>query len=283
MRPDVLAALARVACRVSADGTLRLYHATSSPVAEQILADGYLRPAPPDDVAERMLRRDRGFVFLATAPSIGADLQGRDTVLAVSIDAETPAEIHRERWGDPPRAEIVLERKLDDPIPLVFADRLARDVELPETAKVAIELFRESEVGQQLADPDERIGRCRRASERFISALRHVDPETPARLIEWAWEDAFHVVVKLDDDLIDWTASQLTEKPVPIAEMPWPYVETRARVDLQMLKDFGADAGAVVDPDDRFMEPSRTRILSWELAQRRIPDRGTEQQRLFRN
>jgi len=44
---------------VSADGTLRLYHATSPAAAEQILTDGCLRLAEPDDVAERMLRRDR--------------------------------------------------------------------------------------------------------------------------------------------------------------------------------------------------------------------------------
>jgi hypothetical protein len=83
---------------------------------------------------------------------------------------------------------------------------------LDSRVRAAIETFEQSPVGRQLADPTEREGRCGRASQRFIAALRHEGVDD-ARLLEWAWGDHrggewHHAVLLSNDIVIDWTASQ---------------------------------------------------------------------------
>ena len=106
MRDDVLQSLARAGKTPDRQGSLRLYHATDEVSATAILREQSLRPVEPEDLAERLLQRGSGSVYLASSPEIGGDL-GKRVVLAVDIDADTTsAEVVREGWGDPPRVDL---------------------------------------------------------------------------------------------------------------------------------------------------------------------------------
>jgi hypothetical protein len=287
MREDVLAALHDVGCwENKITGTVRLYHATSHEAAHRILADGTLLPAPPEDLAERQLHPGGGSVYLATQPSILDDLRDGDVVLAVDVIVSAmSAEILRPRRGNPPRAELEVRLQPGEVVELLFADKMGRDVgrdDLVAAVQTALGLFEHSKVGQQLSDPDERPGRCRRSSERFVSAIRHVDPDAEARIIEWIFPEAFHnAVVVADGIVVDWTASQFTKDPVEIAKVPWPLITTRAQADALMSLRLQTPHGTVEilpatgTPD--FIRRGHARILPWSQVQDPIPADGTEQ------
>jgi hypothetical protein len=263
VRPDVLDALARHGALVSNDGTLRLYHATTRASAADILRTGVLLPATPNNPALRALRRG-GSIFLASRPSILGDLSTADIVLAISIRPEDApqAEVLRTDLGDPSRAEIELVGR-SSPLPLTYArDPLApAPVTSPEVA-AAIADFLGSPVGHQLTDPAECRGRCKRASLRFVGALRAHG--TDGQIIEWTWDRWWHDAVLIGGDLvIDWTVSQFDP-----TTGTFPELSSRARKDLHMLTAYSAAAGAVMDPNDPFLD---YRVDPWDLARERIP------------
>lgn len=262
MRNDVLAALARQGAPVSNDGTIRLYHATRRSTGPAIEHDRELRLAAPDDAALRVLRPG-GTIWLASRPSILDDLAVAQVVLAISIQPEDApeAEVLRDDLGDPPRVDLELAGR-DGALPLTYvADLFAPVPELSPAVASAVNAFAASPVGQQLADPRECRGRCKRTSQRFISALRNHGAD--GRIIEWAWHGAWHNAVVVDEHLIiDWTAAQFD----PAAAHP--DVGTRAQRDLHMLTTYGAPAGWLIDPDDPFL---RRHVDHWERAQERIP------------
>ena len=261
MRPEVLDALARQGAPVSADGTIRLYHATDKPGAAAIANTMSLLPSTPEDPVLR--ERVGSSIWLASRPSILDDLPGAEVVLAVTFQPElTPeAEVLRDHLGDPPRTEIELMSR-DTPLPLAYAADLRASTPAPSPAVAdAIANFAESPVGQQLTDPAECRGRCKRAAHRFISALRAHDAD--GKIIEWAWDGAWHNAVVIDGDLvIDWTASQFYPALTGV------HLASRAQADLRMLNDYDAPAGMLIDPDDKFL---RRRVDAWEEARQPIP------------
>jgi hypothetical protein len=190
----------------------------------------YLVPTAPRDPAEAMLLRGRGYIYLASSPSIGRDLAAGSVVLALDVAAAAlPEDPLREAWGNPPRVELELKLPLSEHLPLLFIDRLDRTVEvadLDRAAQAAIQLFSESPVGIQLRDPSQDIaGKCQAASVRFLVALR--EEGSDGRLLAWSsppGESWWHCTVQLRDTevLVDWTARQLD----PTA--PCPRIETRA-------------------------------------------------------
>jgi hypothetical protein len=293
MRDDVLGVLKQVGClKDPVTGLIRLYHATSREAADLILAEGKLRPSVPTDPAERQLMRGGGSVFLASQPSILEELVDAAVILAVDVlAAAVPAEVIRPRWGTPPRAELEVRLNEGLEIDLAFADELGRDVgrdDLTTAVQAAINLFQASDVGQQLRDPSERPHRCRRASERFVSAIRHIDPDSRAQIMEWKWGVWFHnAVVVADSIIVDWTASQFIEDPDAIAAIPWPLITTRAKIDLDMSLRHPTPAGTIEDlpPTGQrdFLRRDRARILPWGQVQGRIPAYGTPEAEAFKN
>jgi hypothetical protein len=235
MREDVLGALATVGKVPDGDGCLRLYHATSEPVAEAIIAEKTLRPASPADPAERLLARGGGSAFLSSSPAIGEDL-GLPVVLAVDIDAaSTPAEVIRPAWGEPPRVELKSDLRGGEVIRLVNVERLDRNVsvhDLPVSAQHAIALFTDSPIGAQLSEHAAKAGNCQRASIAFLSALRECGVN--GTLLAWAiGETAWHCAVLVEGSgglIVDWTAGQF--EPTSAA-VPYPQVETQARADAR--------------------------------------------------
>ncbi len=262
MRPDVLKALARQGAPVSADDTIRLYHATTRAAKADILRTGQLLPTEPDDPALRA--RGGGSIWLASRPSILDDLDTAEIVLALSLcPVDVPeAEVLRDHLGDPPRTEIELMGRTA-PLPLTYAADLHEPVPAPSpTVAAAIKDFAASPVGQQLMDPAECRGRCKRASQRFVAALRAHGAD--GEIIEWAWGGAWHNAVVIAGELIvDWTVSQFDPAAGPGAEL-----SSRAQKDLRMLTACGAPAGMLVSPDDRFFG---RRVDPWEQAREPIP------------
>jgi hypothetical protein len=112
-------------------------------------------------------------------------------------------------------------------LPLVFADRLDRTVDLADleaAAQAAIELFAGSPFGRQLGDPDQDVGGwCQEASVRFLSALR--EKGSDGTLLSWGHVGGtwWHCTVQLKgtDVVVDWTARQFD----PAA--PYPRIEKR--------------------------------------------------------
>jgi hypothetical protein len=236
MQTPTLAALASVGTYPDDNGSVRLYHATSSEAADAIVREKKLVPTAPADPAELALLRSRGFggyVYLASSPAIGNDLAGSEVVVAVDVaSAALPHSPLRENWGDPPRVELEFKAPLDDEqnllkLNLAFADRLDRKVrvdDLAPSAVAAIRLFEESPVGQQLAELVEPSGLCQDASIRFLAALR--EEASDGRLLSWGnpRTDWWHCTVQLKDSdvIVDWTARQFDPKA------PYPRIETRA-------------------------------------------------------
>lgn len=143
----------------------------------------------------------------------------------------------------------------------------------------AIELFESSEVGQQLRDPMECGGRSRRAAQRFLSALG--TKERKGQLLEWAWDGGWHHAVQLDgtDIVIDWTAAQFEGDPDAARRVPFPRIETRAAAEER----WGEPAVIDMDKGDDLYFHNVPPLVPWSVAQRRIPDRGSEQERLNRH
>lgn len=99
-------------------------------------------------------------------------------------------------------------------VDLAFADQMGRKVgrdNLTEAVQEALDLFELSGVGQQLSDPVERPHRCRRSSERFVSAIGHIDPDTEARIIEWNFGLAYQNAVVVADEIV---VVRLTRFPI---------------------------------------------------------------------
>lgn len=277
MHPDALRRLAHVGTRPDDNGNVRLYHATDAWAAEAIIAEAKLIPRAPDDLAERILRGGGGSVFLSSSVDIAADLGKGKVVLAVDVAAEgTPAEVKRSGWGDPPRVELEVQLRAGEELPLAFVDRLDRAVslgDLPSAAQEAIALFQASEVGQQLADHEERGERCQRASLRFLSALREAGAD--GTLLAWSGDGWWHCAVLIagsDDVVVDWTASQFETEERRL-EVPYPRIETRAYADAR----WGSSVEMDVDsPEGRFVA-KLPELRPWSCAQKRIPDRGSPQ------
>jgi hypothetical protein len=143
----------------------------------------------------------------------------------------------------------------------------------------AIELFERSEVGQQLRDPMECHGRCRRASQRFLSALAAKDRK--GQLLEWAWDGAWHHAVQLDgtDIVIDWTAAQFEDDVDAARGLPFPRIETRSQAEERWGEPAVIDMESKADRYFHNVPP----LMPWDVAQRRIPARGSEQERLNRH
>jgi hypothetical protein len=242
-----------------------------------IVAEGKLRPQQPEDPAERALRRGGGSVFLSSSLDIAKDLGKRGVVLAVDVPAEdTPPEPIRAASGEPPRVELEVQLPAGAELQLAFVERLDREVsfaDLPTAAREAIALFEASEVGQQLADHDEKEGRCQRASMRFISALRHVGAD--GALVAWGGEGWWHSAVLItggDDVIVDWTASQF-EPEEGRNDVPYPRVETRARADARWVSSELLD----IDTPAGRLAANLPELLPWCKAQKRIPDRDSEE------
>jgi hypothetical protein len=275
MRDDVLAALGQVGTYPDENGNVRLYHATDEQAAEAILAELILLPREPEDRAERMLRRGGGSVFLATSPDIVADLGKGGVVLAVDIPVGgTPAEVIRAGWGDPPRVELEVQLPAGENLPLAFVDRLDRAVsfdDLPAPAQEAVAMFAASKVGQQLADHDERAGRCQRASMRFLSALREKGAD--GTLLAWGGTGWWHCAVLITgsaDVVVDWTASQF-ETEEARADVPYPRIETRAQADARWSPSSVLDIDTALGRSVAVLPE----LLPWSEAQRAIPDRDS--------
>jgi hypothetical protein len=80
-----------------------------------------------------MLLRGHGYVYLASSSSIGRDLSQGSVVLAVDVAAEAlPEEPLRAGWGESPRVELELKMPMSDSLPLAFADRLDREVNIAD-------------------------------------------------------------------------------------------------------------------------------------------------------
>ncbi|WP_027005293.1 hypothetical protein [Conexibacter woesei] len=247
MDDDVLNTLFANGASAADASTVRVYHATSVAAAEQILAAGELRPALPTDPAERVLvtrRGGTGSVFIATTPAIHNDLSGGQIVIAFDLPRDTPGEIIRV-VEDPPRAEA--ELTLTAPLRPRWLDRLDRTIgfdDLSLSARTAIELFRNSPVGDQLQQSGEASGRCKRASARFIAALRSVDDAAgrAARIIEWVGDGGFHHAVLLAEHeaVVDFTIRQFDKH----SRAPFPCVRTRGQAEV----DWGC--GELIDLDD---------------------------------
>jgi hypothetical protein len=165
---------------------------------------------------------------------------------------------------------VELELRLREPLALPWVDRLDRDValdDLSQAVQEAASCYIAAPVGQQLQSPGEANGRCRRASQRFISALRHHGCN--ARLLEWGWDDSWHHAVLLEelDAVMDWTSRQFDGH----AADPFPLVRTRAQAECEW------GPAAVVDMDnpmDRSIH-NVPELWPWEKARERIPERGS--------
>jgi hypothetical protein len=119
MQSATLRALADVGTYRDEAGNVRLYHATSAAAATSILEGERLLPKEPVDVAERLVLRGRGLIFLASSASIGRDLPHGSVALAVDVAADKlPEAPLRERFGDPPRVELQLTIPMSDSLPL---------------------------------------------------------------------------------------------------------------------------------------------------------------------
>lgn len=280
MRPEILRTLQDADVAISTDGTIRMYHATSKAAATAIRTNLVLRGEEPEDLAQRMLRRDGGgSAFLSSSPSIVEDLHSAEVVLAVSLRPQDApgAEVSRPAWGDPPRIEVEIRLPAGGALPLTFADCLTRTVarnDLSREVQTAIEAFEASDVGRQLADRAEQRGRCQRASMSFIAALRESGAD--GQLIEWTWGNDWHTAVLVGDDVIDWTASQFGDGEEQAGAMPQPLVETRARIDVQLHETYGAAAGISLPADDSFFG---RRAPSWEQAQSPITGAESQEER----
>jgi hypothetical protein len=275
MHPDILAALARVGTHPDENGNVRLYHATTGPAADSIIADGVLHATESTDLAQRLVARGGGSVHLASSPSIAADLGKGQVVLAVDIPKETPAEVPPRYSPNPSRVELEVQLPPGEDLPLVFVDRLDRRVsldDLPAEAQRAVEAFKASEVGQQLARIEEQPGRCQRASIAFLSALRHHGAD--GTLIVWSGPSWWHSAILVADTegvIVDWTASQFESDEVK-ASTPYPRIETRAQADARWGD---SDPEDIDTPVGRFVS-ALPELAPWSEAQRRIPDRETE-------
>jgi hypothetical protein len=229
-----LRALAEVGTYPDDAGNVRLYHSTSAAAASSIIDEMRLVPREPSDVAQRMLLRGRGYVYLSSSPTISQDLPHGEVVLAVDVAvALLPEAPLREQFGEPPRVELELEVPMSSSVPLVFADRLDRKVDLTDldpAVRAAIELFANSPFGQQLRDPDQDTGGwCQEASLRFLAALR--DKGSNGRLLSWGspGDNWWHCTTQLEDSdvIIDWTARQFE------ADAPCPRIEPRAAAEAR--------------------------------------------------
>lgn len=277
MHSDVLSELERVGTFPYEDDTVRLYHATGTREAEAIIAESKLRPQEPEDPAERQLSGGGGSVYLSSSPDIGADLATGKVLLAVNVAVgSTPAEVLRGCWGDPPRVELVVQLRAGEELSLPFVDRLDRTValgDLSRSVQEAVGLFETSEVGQQLADHEEKEGRCQRASMRFLSALREKGAD--GRLLAWEGERWWHcgvLIADSDDVLLDWTASQFETEEAP-SEVPYPRIETRARADAR----WGTSCELDIDSPLGRNVAGLPELVPWREAQKRIPDRNSDQ------
>lgn len=273
MRRDVLDKLARVGTHPDDYGNVRLFHATDARSAQAIIAERQLEARQPEDPAERLLRGGGGSVFLSSARSVAGDLGKGDVVLAVDIPAaETPAEVIRAAWGDPPRVELEVQLRAGEDLPLAFVDRLDRTVslsDLPRAAQEAVALFESSAVGQQLADQGERAGRCQPASISFLSALRETGAD--GTLLAWDGDGWWHcgvLVADSTDVVVDWTASQF-EPEGPKADFSFPRFETRAQADTRWGLSSKLDIDTPLGCSLAQLRP----LLPWSEAQKRIPDR----------
>src|SRR4051794_37438205 len=117
--------------------------------------------------------------------------------------------------------------------------------ELRRRLQRAVGLFQASPVGEQLRDVEQQRGRCKRASSRFISALREVGLR--GNVLEWAGDGWWHhaVIVEGSDIVVDWTAAQLEHDPDTAQAVAWPLIETRAEAEARLGK------AREVDPEDR--------------------------------
>jgi hypothetical protein len=286
MDEEVLNLLAQGGVTPDPDGNLRLYHATTQSAAKAIVEQLELRPRFDDDPAIRALqRRDGGEVYLASLPSIQADL-GAEALVAVRLPTTVSAELLRASIGDPARVELVVQLSPGAALPLVTAEVVMRDARrdnLPESVQEAISMFETAPVGRQLRDLDEQSGRCRRASMRFIAALRQAG--TDGRLLEWAsgfvpdkvgwWHHA--VLLEGSEVMVDWTAAQFEQDEVAAPAVPFPRIEPRATAEARW------GPGRERSPDDRggFMQDLPP-MLPWSAARECIPERDSPQQRLHR-
>jgi hypothetical protein len=227
-----------------------------------------LLPTEPGDVAERLLLRGQGHIFLASSSSIGEDLPTGSVVLAIDVAAESlPEAPLREGWGEPPRVEIQLTIPMSESLPLVFADRLDRKVELTDldaAVQAAIELLADSPFGRQLNDRDHDVGGwCQTASVRFLSALRGQGSD--GTLLSWGHVGGtwWHCTVQLKDTdvVVDWTARQFDP------EAPCPCIETRTVAEARMNL-----LPAELDIDTAFdrRTAERPEVPAWSDAEKRF-------------
>ena len=72
-------------------------------------------------LAERILLRGLGNIYLSSSPSIGEDL-ANGPVVAVILSSAIPAEVHRDGYGDPPRVELLVQIPMDNELTLVQAE-----------------------------------------------------------------------------------------------------------------------------------------------------------------
>lgn len=151
--------------------------------------------------------------------------------------------------------------------------------ELPDEVGDAIDLFRQSPVGQQLADPRETNGRCGRASGRFISALRECGSD--GKIVEWGGlENAWHQAVLLPDGMtvVDWTASQFETDAEAAQSVPYP------RIELLSAAIERWEEPSHIDPDDKqaMWLHDTPPPMPWSEARERIPDEGSAEERTIR-
>ncbi len=274
MHREVLQKLASVGARPDDTGNIRLYHLTDAQAAAAIVAERRLLPRAPEDVAEAQLRRGGGSVYLSSSPDVAADLGKGMVVVAVDLPTATPAEVIRERWGDPPRVELEVQLRAGEQLDLAFVDCLDRLVDresLPASAQAALELFETSPVGLQLADHDEKAGRCQRASMRFLSALRETGSD--GTLLAWGGDGWWHCAVLIagsEDVVVDWTASQF-ESDDARGAVPYPRIETRAQADAR----WGCSDPRDIDSSAGRWVAELPELLTWSGAREVIPDRDS--------
>lgn len=138
-------------------------------------------------------------------------------------------------------------------------------------------------MGRQLRHVDEQDGRCKRASLRFIAALRECGQD--GSILEWTgggrepgeagW---FHDVVLLDGSeiIVDWTGAQFEEDERARRLVPYPRVEARATAEERWGRP------REYSPESRFFPELPNRLPPWSSAQQRIPERGSSEERLNR-
>lgn len=156
--------------------------------------------------------------------------------------------------------------------------------QLDPVVQEAIELFEASPVGRQLADPDEREGRCWRTSTRFLSVLRELGRD--GDMVVWSgkgWEHGA-IQIKGTNVVVDWTASQLEEDPDKAREYDFPCIRTRAEADAQWgssyVWDFENPCYKQLFMRERLSPPllaslcsSRSSGFTCRRSRRRLPER----------